>query len=305
MTSSSTGTHVPVLNLGYLGVIAPDPKAFIPFGSEILGAEMLSDGDDVHLKIDDRAWRIAVHPGERGGIGYLGFEVQGPGALRRAEETLSVHGVPFERVEGAAAAAERRVDTLLRLQDPAGVTVELFYGQHRDYTFRSPAGVSRFVTGDQGLGHAVLMVGDLDKTLDFYTEVMGFVISDIAVQGSARTVFLRCGPREHTLALIGIDPAKAPRLHHFMLETGELDDVGIAYDRVLRSDVQLTLTLGRHTNDSMVSFYCRTPAGFQVEYGWAGKQMVPTDAATTMVKGDVWGHQIVRTGQTVNDLLRK
>jgi 2,3-dihydroxybiphenyl 1,2-dioxygenase len=296
---------VQVLNLGYLGVTVPDVAAWMTFGRDILGASMTTseDGQTGYMKIDERVWRVAFHEGERGSLAYLGFEVQGPAELRQAGNVLKDHGVDAEYIEGDRA-ADRRVHALLRLHDPAGNTVEVFYGQHNDYTFHSPLGVSRFVTGPQGLGHAVMGVGDLDATLDFYLTAFGFKISDLAVQGRARTIFLRCGTREHTLAMFELDPARAPRLHHFMLETGELDDVGQAYDRIFDNDVPLALTLGRHTNDSMVSFYCKSPAGFQIEYGWQGRQMTPSDAATTMVKGDVWGHRFVDSGKSVNALLK-
>ncbi|GAB2459025.1 VOC family protein [Jatrophihabitans fulvus] len=296
---------VQVLNLGYLGVQVPDIDAWMTFGRDVLGAEMSTseDGTTGYMKTDERVWRVAFHQGERGNVAYLGFEVQGPRELRRAQAVLKAHGVDSEWVDGDRA-AERKVAELVRLRDPASNLVEIFYGQYNDYSFRSPLGVSRFVTGPQGLGHAVLGVGDLDATVDFYLDVFGFAISDLAVQGKSRTIFLRCGAREHTLALFDTDPARAPKLHHFMLEVGELDDVGMAYDRVFDHEVPLTLTLGRHTNDSMVSFYCKSPAGFQIEYGWQGRQMTPSDAATTMVKGDVWGHRFV-DGKSVNELIKK
>ena len=33
----------------------------------------------------------------------------------------------------------------------------------------------------------------------------------------------------------------------------------------------MTVSLGRHTNDEMISFYLRTPSGFDIEYGFGGK----------------------------------
>ncbi|MEV0109770.1 VOC family protein [Nocardia sp. NPDC050799] len=302
-----TTRTIPVLNLGYLGVSAPRPEEFRSFGTEIIGCEV-RDGTDgsVLLKTDDRAYRVAVHPTDtRGNITYLGFEVQGPVALKETREILDDHGVDYEVVTGEQAYSERKVAELVRMTDPSNVTVEVFWGHERDYEFTSPLGVSEFVTGEQGLGHAVVCVGDLDASVKFYTEVFGFLISDISVQNNNRTIFLRCGSREHSLAMLQFPPEKSPRLHHFMFEVGELDDVGKGYDRVIDAGVQLTLTLGKHTNDSMVSFYCRTPGGYQMEYGWSGKQMEPNAAATTMTKGDVWGHRFVESGKSVNDLIKK
>lgn len=300
---SDTVNTLPILNLGYLGVFSPDPSAWISYGTDIMGAQASASGDDVNIKIDDRVQRISVHRAERGGLAYLGFEVQGPLELEQCESLLAQHGVDYQRIQGTEA-EDRKVAALLRFSDPAGNAIELFYGHYRDYTFSSPAGVSRFVTGEQGVGHAVVGVAELDKTLDFYLRVMGFTISDLAVKAGNRTIFLRCGTREHSFALLELEKAANPRLHHFMVEVGEIDDVGRAYDRVHDAEVPLVLTLGRHTNDSMISFYCKTPGGFLMEYGCAGKAMAPTDAATTMVKGDVWGHRFVKSGRGVNDSLR-
>lgn len=302
-----TSRTIPVLNLGYLGVSAPEPEQFRSYGTDIIGCEVRDGADGtVLLKTDDRAYRVAVHPTDsRGNITYLGFEVQGPVALKETREILDAKGVTYEVVSGEQAYAERKVAELVRMTDPSNVTVEVYWGQERDYEFTSPQGISQFVTGEQGLGHAVVMVGDLDASLEFYTEVFGFLISDVAVKGGNRTIFLRCGSREHSLALLQFPPDKSPRLHHFMFEVAELDDVGKAYDRVIDAGVQLTLTLGKHTNDSMVSFYCKTPGGYQMEYGWAGKKMEPSDGATTMTRGDVWGHRLVESGKSVNDTFKK
>ncbi|MCL3819406.1 VOC family protein [Aeromicrobium wangtongii] len=290
--SPTDNLTVPIQNLGYIGVYSKDPQDWRFYGTEIMGAMVMEEGETVFVKIDDRSHRIAVHPGEEGGVAYLGFEVQGPLELEQAADVLRRDGVPFERIEGAGA-EERKVAALLRLIDPNGVSVEIYYGQHRDYTFLSSKGVSRFVTQEQGLGHAVILTQDIDKTVDFYLRTFGFKISDIAQRDGNQMYFLRCGPREHTIAFIKPAAGTDVRLHHFMVEVGNIDDVGKAYDRIYENKIPLTLTLGRHANDSMISFYASTPGGFLMEYGCQGVPMTPTDAATTMTVGDIWGHRFV------------
>ena len=50
-----------------------------------------------------------------------------------------------------------------------------------------------------------------------------------------------------------------------------LDDVGKAYDIVQsREDIPITMSLGRHMMDSLVSFYLRTPTGFDMAFGAGG-----------------------------------
>jgi 3,4-dihydroxy-9,10-secoandrosta-1,3,5(10)-triene-9,17-dione 4,5-dioxygenase len=77
-----------------------------------------------------------------------------------------------------------------------------------------------------------------------------------------------------------------------MIEVASLDDVGRAMDRCARRGAPASATLGRHANDLMVSFYVRTPGGFDIEYGTDG-QLV--DGATWVSREttaiSLWGHQ--------------
>ena len=60
----------------------------------------------------------------------------------------------------------------------------------------------------QKIGHAVINVADLEASKRFYTEVLGFKISDIYPGGMmpGGMVFLRCNADHHCLALIGGAP---------------------------------------------------------------------------------------------------
>ena len=56
--------------------------------------------------------------------------------------------------------------------------------------------------------------------------------------------------------------------------------VGQALDRINAEGIQLSSTLGRHTNDKMVSFYVRAPGDWDIEFG--------TDGMRVDVKGNVY-----------------
>ncbi len=102
-----------------------------------------------------------------------------------------------------------------------------------------------------------------------------------------------CNPRHHTLAFYAV-PQPPKRLNHFMLQAKTLDDVGATYYLCQDQGVPIARSLGRHTNDHMVSFYLRTPSGFEVEYGWGGRIV---DDSTWQVQlhtaGSMWGHRPV------------
>ena len=97
-------------------------------------------------------------------------------------------------------------------------------------------------------------------------------------------------PRHHSLALFQGESASG--CIHLMVEVKSVDEVGYCLDRVLAQDIPVTSTLGRHTNDRMLSFYMMTPGGFPMEFGCHGLKMdwsnyTPTKSALP----SIWGHK--------------
>ncbi len=165
---------------------------------------------------------------------------------------------------------------LLALADPSGgLRHELFYGQKVvPGSFRPGRPLSGgFVTGPQGgLGHVVLATPDLAQADRFLRGGVlgGFKKSDEIYTFIDLWFFYHCNPRHHSIALTPPMPG-VRGLHHLMVEVEDFDDVGIAYDLCMSRNIPLSMTLGRHVNDRMVSFfYVRTPSGFDIEYGWDG-----------------------------------
>jgi 3,4-dihydroxy-9,10-secoandrosta-1,3,5(10)-triene-9,17-dione 4,5-dioxygenase len=182
------------------------------------------------------------------------------------------------------------VTDLVAFVAPDGTQHELFWGAELDYSpFISPAGTSGFVTGALGLGHVVLVTEAVDEASRFYMDVMGFRLSDTMTLSGTRVVFLHCNGRHHSLALGG---GREPALAHFMLEVATVDDVGYALDRAADHGVRIRQSLGRHTNDQMLSFYAATPSGFSVEYGWGARVIDDADwIPTETTRGSYWGHR--------------
>lgn len=80
-----------------------------------------------------------------------------------------------------------------------------------------------------------------------------------------------------------------------MLEVRSLDDVGRALHRCQDAGHHISLTLGRHSNDHMLSFYPLTPSGFDVEYGWAGLEVDDERwHVMTHATNSAWGHRFQR-----------
>ena len=281
-----------VTQLGYVGISASNLEEWEHFATEILGLEsngIDSDGN-LTLRMDEYSHRFIVSPGGKDDVEFVGFQVTDEPALHQIAEQLRQAGVEVTVGTGDEAKS-RRVEGFIKFEDPDGTPTEVYYGPpiSFDRPFNSPKAVSGFVTGDQGLGHVVYYVEDLDRAIKFYRDVLGMKISDFI----RNLAFFHCNPRHHTLALI--EAKNTPKkLNHFMLQTQSMNDVGAAYDLVQDLEMDITRGLGRHTNDHMTSFYVKTPSGFDVEYGWGARTV---DDATWQVqrheKGSIWGHRPV------------
>jgi extradiol dioxygenase len=283
------------MSLGYLRLESPESKQWATFGPEVLGMALTDDGrdalDTVSLTNDDRPGRLTVTSGERNRVRCVGWELPDAQELERAAVQLSEAGVEVER----ASEEQRhtaRVRDLITFTDPSGFTHELFWGQLViPNSFRSGRAMSGFVTAGQGLGHVVLVVPDLTEALDFYCRVLGFRVSDEIDMHGNRLVFFHVNPRHHSLAIMGIPGMRG--LHHLMVQVNSLDDVGAAHDLCTERDIPLAMTLGRHTNDRMFSFYLRSPSGFEIEYGWGADVVQDKDqwVVTHMQTTSIWGHR--------------
>lgn len=294
-----------IRSMGYVVIESTDPAKWLEFGTEVVGMMAvpgMPNDDTVYLKIDERPFRFAIVAGEIDRLLLCGLELSDKENFLAACVELADAGV--EVVRGTdTEIAQRRVCDLIRFDDPAGNTLELYYGADLDYAkFISPVGVSEFETGfngDMGFGHAVLPAANRIETHRFYTEVLGcgdsdymhFKFSDDPADPGLGLNFLHVeNPRHHSIALFG--GANPTGCIHLMLEVKNVDEVGYCLDRVLQRDIKVSSTLGRHSNDRMLSFYMRTPGGFELEFGCEGLQMDWTNyTPTKSTLPSVWGHK--------------
>lgn len=281
-----------VSQLGYLVFEASDLDAWRKF-AQVLGLGVVERGADaIALRMDGHAARFHVQSGSANDLVAVGWEAGNATELDQLVKRLGEHGV--EVTEASASDANARgVERLYRFVDPSGIPSELCCGvKLATDPFRSPHVASGFVADAMGLGHVVLACRDMQESAAFYTELLGFRLSDrirCDLHGFAVDVlFYHCNERHHSLALGG---PQEKRLHHFMIEVADLDDVGMCFDRALKAGVPLMQTIGRHPNDRMVSFYALTPSGFQFEFGWGGR--IVDDASWQTTEYDRisdWGH---------------
>lgn len=288
-------------NLGYVILQMKDPSEWAKFAANVLGfgiAERPDSKGARFLRMDEAPFRYMIIRGDSDKFiagGYdLGTEVRFVSMI----ETLRAHGV--EVTDGTPDEAKRRaVKAYAIFRDPSNNWVEIFYGRDKGGPFTAGHGIDGFNTGEMGLGHMVLPAPNNDATIDFYRNVMGFGVSDdLTLPAFAegmpdqRIYFMHAdNPRHHTLGLYNFPNPTG--VIHLMAEMNNIDEVGLCMDRVKAAGLHIFASLGRHSNDDMVSFYFFAPGGIGFEVGYDGKQVkdwskyTPTKSTT----GDVWGHE--------------
>ncbi len=278
-----------IRGLGYVVLDVADVGAWGAYLRRF-GAMVVEQDDRLRMRIDERPFRVEARATDGAeGLVAAGWELADAAALDVAADELAAAGHSVE-VATRDECADRRVGGLIRTADPAGFGLELFHGPILDHEpLVSPTGSSGFVTGDQGMGHIVLGAPEHGDCVAFYVDVLGFRVSDVWRPDGSDVVFLHCNSRHHSVALA---PASGRSLYHFMLEARTLDDVGYALDRQIDAGTTIMAGLGKHTNDHMVSFYSRTPSGFEVEFGCGGRQIDDaTWTVTEITKPSFWGHR--------------
>ncbi|HWP59844.1 MAG TPA: VOC family protein [Candidatus Acidoferrales bacterium] len=129
------------------------------------------------------------------------------------------------------------------------------------------------------LGHVVLRVTDLERSVEFYTQVLGFKVSDIYPEEMqpGGFAFLRCNTDHHCLALVGDAPgeAKHHELHHMAFEVGTLEEVFRVRERLREHNIPLTFE-GRRRAGCQISVEFEDPDRHTIEVYW-GIDQIGTD----------------------------
>lgn len=299
-----------IRGLAYVVAETTDLAKWKNYAENVLGMMTVAAPDGgLYVRMDERQFRFAIQAGQRNAYVASGWEVANQQAFEAAVQTLRDAKVAHT-LEDAAFCALRRAQQVVSFQDPSGNRHEVSWGFTSDFAhFASPAGVSRFITGNIGMGHTVLPAPNFAQTAEFLKVVMGFELSDIfnfkppGTEGVVLPIhFLHCNnARHHSLAIAGF-PVESGCVH-VMVEVEDMPEVGRALDRMAAHQVRQSATLGQHTNDRMTSFYMRTPSEFDIEYGYGGAVIDWQEHIVhEFTRVSLWGHDF---SVSQSDLLKQ
>lgn len=246
-----------VTRFGYITAGVQDMDEGIDFYRRIARLDLTKrEGPSAFLTGGTEHHWLRLEESSQAGAIRLAYEVADEDTLISVAKLLAERGMSYE--EGGDLQADA-VARWLRFVDPGGMEIELFTTMLERGVAPLGAGIEieKFV-------HGGFAVSNYEETVKFYTEVLGFKVSDRI--GNLVT-FLRCGDRyHHSLVLVRAFDGK-PKFDHFCMQVASIDDVMRARSNALKNEVALRNDLLRHAPSGSMGIYVEDKARqFAIEF---------------------------------------
>ncbi|OLL17705.1 MULTISPECIES: VOC family protein [unclassified Rhodococcus (in: high G+C Gram-positive bacteria)] len=208
-----------------------------------------------------------------------------PDDIASIARRLAELGVPVVHEESSLVAVEPATGTRVRVSVRSRIVVPPvpatpYNGPGRiDRVGRAPFSSRTGPVRPRKLGHAVLGSVDYETTRRFFTEGLGFKVSDYVGDTAA---FMRCSTDHHNV-LVQASPVNF--LHHTSWQVDDIDEVGRGgYGMLEGHPERHAWGLGRHYAGSNFFWYLRDPAGNYSEY-YSDMDCIPED--------EVWAPEVL------------
>jgi catechol 2,3-dioxygenase-like lactoylglutathione lyase family enzyme len=268
-----------ITHLRSLAVSALDPATLLPFYEQTWGLTAVARTDDgrIHLRANGSEHHVlTLVPGDGHSLEGIGLAVADAAAVDAIADRLTTIAVPpgtRAEIDGGGYG--------VTFHDPEGRLVEISAG----LTEHSAA--AREIGPDR-LSHVVLNSVDMAASVPFWTDVLGFRVSD--TYENDMMVFLRCNTIHHCVVLA---PGRWTSLNHVAFEVGSTDEVMTALGRLRKAGCDTIWGPGRHGPGGNVFCYFTDPAGNVIEYTaellQVGADWEPQVWQRSPENADVWG----------------
>lgn len=244
---------IQVRRLGHATLTTPDLESAVDYYSEIIGLSVLEKTRErAFLATRSGLEAIELERGGEAGLKRLAFQVAPGSDLGELAADLQRQGVAAERRGSISPSVAEAIHFLDDKETEIDVYAEYRFPPEED---RRPA-----VLTPLKLGHVATRVHDARKTTKFYTDVLGFRVSDW--RGDVFS-FLRCGVDHHTVNFVD-DPQ--PQLHHIAFEVKDWPEIQRACEWLAKNGIALVWGPGRHIIGHNIACYHHAPDGVRVEF---------------------------------------
>ena len=265
-----------IQSLLHVGMTVPDLAVGREF-YELFGLQAAVSGNDLVFRCEGRAQdQLRLMQGPKKKLSYLALGTTSAGMqtlLHKLEQAgvavvhtspfgVALDGIWFQDPHGDwlnVQVAEPQPSTL-----PAAAEINAPTNYRRIGTRACDPSSAHKRARPRRLGHVIKFTPDVDRSVAFYTEVLGLKVSDRAHDVLA---FLRgsAGGDHHMVAF-----AKSSHtgLHHMSFEVSDIDEIEMGAQTLLRAGYKDGFGLGRHVGGSNYFHYIRDPWNSLVEYFW-------------------------------------
>ena len=237
--------------LGHVTLSTPDIDCQVDYYVQIIGLCPVVQKDDwAVLTTAQGQEAIVLERAAEARLVGTSFEIAPDIDIKAVSRALTKAGIKSEIRSNVTPG----VDHIVSFEDPAGTRVDIF----SNYKF-APEMPYIGTIAPLKLGHIANRVIDVHKQVKFYTEILGFRVSDWRTDVFA---FLRCCADHHTVNFL---THGEPGLHHIAFEVKDWGEINRACDHIAKNKLALEWGPARHVIGHNIACYHRNPDGLLME----------------------------------------
>lgn len=244
-----------ITHLRHISLITPKLAETAKFYEDVWGLDLVTkDEQAAYFRGAGPEHHImSLHAGDYTGLHHIAFGMVDKNAVDRAAEILASKNVPIVSPPGYLDEEGRGYG--LRFTDPENRCIELsaWVDIHTSIWNKKNVDPVR-------LNHVVMNTKDLDMIVAFYTDILGFKVTDWSEHQMA---FLRCNRKHHSIAF---NQDKHASVNHIAYELDSVDEVMRGIGNVRKAGFKEIWGPGRHGPGNNIFCYFQDPANFVMEY---------------------------------------
>ncbi|MFM0265104.1 VOC family protein [Paraburkholderia sediminicola] len=250
------------LKPGYVALNVSDLDASIRFYRDLVGLQLESKvGDRVgFLRCSDDHHNLVLYRSSDAGLRRMAFQLETAADLLQARDHIASLGWDLEELPASESDALCQGETF-RFRMPGFAVQFEFYAEIQ----RASSPYAPTVTKIARLGHVVVAARDAEYVRAMLIEKLNFKVSD---NFGDQVTFMRCFPNPYHHSFGIAKSNDTDRLHHLNFMVTDIDDIGRAYNRMRKNDVEIVYGPGRHDISDSIFLYFLDPDGLTAEFSF-------------------------------------
>ncbi|WP_409304780.1 catechol 2,3-dioxygenase [Peribacillus sp. SCS-155] len=268
-----------IAQLAHVELLSPKPEETVRFFTDILGMEVSSrEGQSIYLRAYEDTYHhsLKVTESREAGLGHASWRATSPNALLRRVEAIKASGLGKGWIEG-----DLGHGAAYQFATPDGHRMELLWDieyfqaseeQKTNLLNRPQKRPGRGVPVRR-LDHINLMAADTVKNTSFFTDALGFRLTEQIVDPSGKVLgsWLSVSNLVHETAFMGDPTGSSGRFHHVCYWYGVPQNLFDVAELCKENDIFIELGPRKHSISQALCLYVYEPGGNRVElFGDAG-----------------------------------